>query len=64
MGGSQHKHTKFKWGPQWVALLQTHEFTSGTKSQIGYRQKGAKRVIKCARKEQISPSKTINGFLG
>jgi len=64
MGGSQHKHTNLKSSPQWVALIQTHEFTSETKSQNGYRQKGAKRVIKCARKEQISPSKTINGFSG
>ena len=56
MGSSQHEHTikfepqwaarntithtRLKSGPQWVALIQTHEFTSETKSQDGYRQKG------------------------
>jgi len=50
-------HTKLKSGPQWVALIQTHEFTSETKSQNGYRQKGVNAWSNVHEKNKFLPRK-------
>jgi len=48
---------KLKSGPQWVALIQTHEFTSETKSQDGYRQKGVNAWSNVHEKNKFLPRK-------